>query len=74
MLEGSNDNKNWETIDAEEDCDLIKGVNKSHTFQIENPYNKSYKFIRMTQTKCWDDGQSFVLDSIEFYGYLILNE
>lgn len=74
VIEGTNnknDEKSWEILDEQKDCDILNGINKSHTFSIHNPTNKTFQFLRMRETgKNWRYDNILCFKSIEFYGYL----
>lgn len=72
VIEGSNDNHDWTILDKQKDCPLLNGMNLVHTFSIENPEEKDFRFIRIRQTMCnWVFSDCLCIDSIEFYGYLL---
>lgn len=72
VIEGSNDNQEWEILDQQKDCSLLNGMNLVHTFPIDNQDNKNFRFIRMRQTMHnWIFSYCLCIDSIEFYGTLI---
>ena len=45
VIEGSNDNHDWTILDKQKDCPLLNGMNLVHTFSIENPEEKDFRFI-----------------------------
>lgn len=71
VIECSNDNESWETVDEVTNCPYLNGAYLIHTFSIKNQNSKEYRFIRMRLTglnwKCYD---SLVISMIEFYGKL----
>lgn len=78
-IEGSNNNTNWDPIDVQKDSLVFNVPGSFHTFQINKQLKKEYQYIRIRQTDHGYDrnnnGQPrgdyiFVIDSIEFYGYL----
>lgn len=76
VIEGSNDNGDWEQLDQQQNTDVLNGPNIIHTFPIQNSKNTKFKFIRMRQTDInWNPSDCaknhFVLNNIEFYGNLI---
>lgn len=71
VIEGSNDNNKFEIIDEQRDCPLLNGISITHTFDIENPQNKSFKFLRIRSIMPdWHNTNNLDIDSIEFYGGL----
>ena len=75
VIEGSNDDKVWTTIDEERGCDYFKGTDtqKIHTFMINSKNNQKFRYIRMKQTDVDWNGSCyhFFIDSFEIYGNLI---
>lgn len=71
-IEGSNDNNSWETIDEVKNCSYLNGKGRIHTFSINNPNRKEYKFIQMKiSDKNWRGTDHIYIDSFELYGELI---
>lgn len=72
VVEGSNDNSNWDNLDEQKDCNFLNGKGKIHTFKIEKETMKEYKYIRIKMTgNNWTGSNFFIIDSIEIYGTLI---
>lgn len=75
VVEGSNDNIDWITIDEVKNCDLLNGFSKIHTFNISNPVNTPFRYVRIRQTSnnWYASGEwyFFSIGSVEFYGSLI---
>lgn len=70
-IEGSNDHEHWEIIDEQTDCSLVKERNSVHTFQMNQPKSKEFRYIRMRSTgPSWSSGNFLFVNSIEFYGKL----
>ena len=76
VIEGSLDGKEWEKLDEKNDCMLLNGNNRVHTFQISKPNEDEsknyYKYLRFHQTgpNCLGDYYIYIC-TIEFYGELI---
>lgn len=72
IIEVSNDNKNWTTIDEQTDNSTLKGNNIVHTFPVKKT-EESFKFIRMRITgPNWYNNYRLYICSMEIYGKLIL--
>ena len=75
IVEGSNDNNQWETLATENNCSYLNGQCLSHIFPITNPNSKSFRYIRLKQTgKTWYSGGTYyylTINCFEFYGKLI---
>lgn len=74
VIEGSNDNNKWITIDEERECQYLKGTDtsKTHTFKINNDNNTKFRYIRMKLIdKNWSNNYYLFIDSFEIYGNLI---
>lgn len=71
VIEGSNDQINWDQLSDENECKELNGMCKDHRFIIKNKSNKKYRYIQM-HTTCpnWNNSNYLTVDSIEFYGYL----
>ena len=71
VIEGSNDNNNWEMIDEQSNCPYLNGANWVHTFTMKNQNSKEFRFIRMRLTGLnWKSYDTLVVNQIEFYGKL----
>ena len=74
VIEGSNDNISWETIDEEKNCSYLNGVSLVHTFPMNHPKSTEFKYIRMRSTGpnwCGNSYHYLIFDSFEIYGRLI---
>lgn len=72
LIEGSNDNSNWEVLDSKENCSILNGNNIPHLFSINNENSKEFRYIRMKlEGKAWCGNYHLELDSFELYGKLI---
>ncbi len=72
VIEGSQDNNSWETLDEQKNCSYLKLGNTIHAFKIENQTSQSFRYIRLRQTdKNWYGSYYFSFRYIEFYGKLI---
>jgi hypothetical protein len=70
VIEGSNDKSAWTTLDRRTTRDLV-GSSIVKTYRSPTFPNPFFRFIRMRQTgKTSDNGDLFVLTSIEFFGWL----
>lgn len=45
MIEGSNDNINWEIIDDQKNNSTQNGYNAIHTLKIENANDNKFKYL-----------------------------
>lgn len=72
ILEGSENEKDWDTIDKQENSQYMNGDNRIHTFKIKNVCNKQYRFIRLRSIGPAWDGRNFLrFNSFELYGQFI---
>lgn len=72
VIEGSNDNKQWEIVDEENNCSYLNGENLVHTFHINKNNNKEFQYIRMRSTGPNWAGENYLAFSLfEIYGKLI---
>ena len=72
VIECSNDNSSWETVDEENNCSYLNGANIVHTFKMNHPSSKEFRYIRIRQTgTTWSGNNHLVIDSFEIYGKLI---
>lgn len=75
IIEVSNDNLNWITIDEQKDCQTLNGSEKIAAFNIKKQISDKFRYIKLRQTGLnWYQGytptNNLVICSIEFYGYL----
>ena len=72
VIEGSNDNSLWATLDKQDDCPHLNGYNYAHTFIMNQQNTNEYKYIRMRLTgPNWNGHNYLMVDSFEIYGTLI---
>lgn len=72
VIEGSNDNKNFEILDEEKDCPHLNTKNIVHTFTINNSQSKQFRFIRIRLTgQNMNNNNHLTIGSFELYGRLI---
>ena len=72
VIEVSDDNINWLTIDEQKNCSYLNGKLHVHNFKIDNKNMKAYRYIRLRQKGVeWSDRHILYFESIEFYGFLI---
>ncbi|KAK8888273.1 hypothetical protein M9Y10_039339 [Tritrichomonas musculus] len=72
VIEGSNDNSEWEKIDEQNEFPGLKEYFQVCTFNISNSESKSFRYIRLLQTgKSCCDQNYLVMTSFELYGTLI---
>lgn len=71
VLEGSNNNENWEILDVQNNCKFLCGDNLVHLFSVS--HNKqSFKYLRLRQTGLTSENTNhLLLNSIEFFGQLL---
>lgn len=73
IIEGSNDNSNWETLDEKNNRNELKKNYQIRAFEISKPTSNSYQFVRIRQLSNWNDNNILTLSSFEFYGTLLYN-
>lgn len=72
LIEGSNDDQNWDSLDKQDNCSYLNGYNCVHTFKMSHQSTKEYRYIRMKLTgPNWHGNNYFAIDSIDIYGKLI---
>ena len=74
VIEGQNegDNDKWDAIDQRNNEEEMKGRGITHTFAVQKPKEKAFRFIRMRATGAdWDNRNYLCLNAIEFYGYFL---
>lgn len=72
VIEGSNDDKQWEVVDEEKDCPYLNGHMFVHSFKLNQKISKPFRYIRMRITdQNWAGYNVLRFNSIEFYGKLI---
>lgn len=72
VIEGSNDQSTWETIDKQNEFTGLKDKCQTCSFTVQNPTNKSYRYIRLFQTgKSWNNTNILVIGSMELFGTLV---
>ena len=72
VIEASNDNKSWKIIDKQENCSILNQARAVHTFELNQPKSKEFKFIRMRSIgPDWWGHNYLALESFEIYGRLI---
>ena len=73
VIEGSNDKKDWTTLDEKQNENSINGVGKSNTFDIQSN-DQTYRYLRLRQTAPTSGGMSILnVSALEFFGTLIGN-
>lgn len=73
VIEGSNDNESWEVIDQQSECASLNGISYVHKFHVRNKMPNEFRYIRMKEIgPNWIGTYSLALNSIEFFGNLIL--
>lgn len=71
VIEGSNDNSNWEKIDEQQNCPYLNGSYLSHSFPIQNENQKEFKFIQMKLTgPNWRNDNYLCIIRFELFGNL----
>lgn len=72
VIEGSNDNSTWHTIDERKDDSNLKNDWTIHTYDIPNKMNTAYRYVRIRQTGLnWYNRYYLTFTSFEFYGIFI---
>lgn len=71
VIEGSNDDINWDLLDTQNNNSNLNGANFVASFSIKNPDSKKYRFLRMRQLESWCSNNDFFnINNIEFFGTL----
>lgn len=71
VIEGSNDNSQWDNLDTQQDNSLTKANNAVLIFNTKSNQKKKYKFIRIRLTgPNWANNYHMRLNSFEVYGTL----
>lgn len=74
VIEGSNDNKNWEIVNEQVNSSVLNGESIIHTFPIGKDRQKAFRYLRMRITgQNWGEIVTLCISAIEFYGTLIPN-
>lgn len=71
IIEGSNDAKNWKTLDSKQEITDLHNRNKVLTFDIESQSNnnESYQYLRIQQIGTNTSGYHYLIFSaLEFFG------
>lgn len=72
VIEGSIDGSSWEEIDEENNCSHLNGGRKTHTFVMNHPTNKEFRYIRMKSTgPDWNGSYYLIIEAFEIYGRII---
>lgn len=73
IIECSNDNNSWVTVDTRNDERVMNNNDVCHTFKCQNQQNEYFQYIKITSTgPCWSSASRYYFDlsAIEFYGFL----
>lgn len=74
IIEGSNNNINWQILDEQKNSDVLNGKSYVHTFSVKNEKDKAFKYLRLKMTGLNHSNNNVLcFNSIEFYGGIILN-
>lgn len=72
VIEGSNNDKEWEILDDEKNCPILNGSNVVHTFSMKYQSMKEFRFVRMRLTgKTWNNNDILSISSFELHGSII---
>lgn len=75
VIECSNDRISWETVDEESECPHLASSSPVHTFKVNHPTSKGFRYVRMRLTgPNWSGNNQLVIDSFEIYGNLTSNQ
>ena len=75
VLEGSNDEKSWTTLDSQNNCGHLNWTNRIHTYKLNNQNSNKYRYLKIRSTGVDCNCTYFLsFEAIEFYGKLIYNE
>lgn len=74
LVECSNDNSSWVTLDERSNETVMNGCNVCHTYKCMSPSSEFYRYIRIrTNGPCWNmrcTRYFFDLSAVEFFGTL----
>ena len=69
VIEVSNDNENWETVDYHSNDSRLNGSNITAIFKVNKELSDFYRFIRLRQTGySWHSDYYIYFYFIEFFG------
>ena len=72
VIEGSNDDANWTTLDEENNCPILNGARIVHTFEMNHQNSDEFRFIRMRNTgPTWKNNHFLSIRLFELHGELI---
>lgn len=74
VIEGSNDNKEWKTLDSRQNISVLNGCNVTHTLQIQEKLgnNEYYRYLKIRQTGVNAAGSFyFGFSALEYFGTMI---
>lgn len=68
VIEGSNNDNDWEVLDKRQNDQSLTGIKETYTFDIKKQ-DKSYRFLRIRQTGGNSSNDNFLsFTSLEFFG------
>lgn len=72
IIEGSDDNANWVTLDEQQDSSFLDD-DPYYTYTIDVQNETGFRFVRMRTTGANSStiSDSLIIDSFEFYGYIV---
>lgn len=72
VIQVSNDNNSWSTIDTVNDCPNLNGDRLVHTFRISEEQTSEFRYFRIFQTGPTHGNYNYLIfQTIEIYGTLI---
>lgn len=76
VIEGSDNNSDWEIIDEQKNCSYFHGGDLVHSFEISNKKkDKKFQYIRMRQTDTnWRGDDDLMIGWFEIFGKLSKRE
>ncbi|KAK8854451.1 hypothetical protein M9Y10_017013 [Tritrichomonas musculus] len=72
VIQVSNDNNTWRTIDTVNDSPYLNGSRLFHTYKIGEEQSSEFRYFKILQTgKTLNNYDNLVFETIEIYGTLI---
>ena len=66
LIEGSNDNETWETIDEVKSSNILIEKGSTYTIPIYKSNNHKYRYIRLSASKVYDPNNCYLsIDSLD---------
>ena len=69
VIEGSNDDKNWEILDSRNNENILNNISAENTFQMNKEIKDHYRYIRLKQTgPNWSGTHQLGIMKFEIFG------